>query len=113
MLTEAGTIERQDGYTIDPDGFEVPNMVTVFAGPVLVRPEGDVRFVAVGGTEFPQRSFDVTFPAESDVVLGDLLTLTDCPFDAVLIGQPIRITDVRHDSWQVALFCTGKLDGPA
>ena len=101
MLTEAGTIERQDGTTLDPDGYEIPNMVTVFAGPVIVRPEA------------PVRSFDVTFPAESDVVIGDLLTLTDCPFDAVLIGQPIRITDVRHDSWQVALFATGKLDGPA
>ena len=75
MLTEAGTITRQDGTTTDPDGYEIPNMVTVFDGPVLVRPEGRVQLVAVGGTERPRLSFDVTFPAESDVVIGDSGTL--------------------------------------
>lgn len=113
MLTEHGTIERQDGTTIDAYGDEVPNMVTAFDGPVLVRPEGGVQYVATGGVDRPVRALDVTFPAEADVRIGDVLTLTVCPFDPTLIGTPIRITDVRHDAWQVARFCTGKLDGTA
>ncbi len=52
MLTETGTVKRATGdYTFDEEtGYETREYVTVYEGPVLVQPEGDVTLVNAGGT---------------------------------------------------------------
>ncbi|MGZ5406119.1 MAG: DUF6093 family protein, partial [Nocardioides sp.] len=115
MLTETGAVKRATGdYTFDEEtGLEDREYVTVYEGPVLVQPEGDVTLVNVGGGTWPIRPLDVAFPADADVAIGDVLTLTDCPGVPGLVGREIGITDVKRDAWQVARFCTGRLAGSA
>lgn len=114
MLTETGTLKRPGEWVWDETtGTDVREYVTVFTGPCLVQPEGDVQIVDVGGASWPVRPLDVTFPYSADVEIGDLLTLTDCPGDPALVGQEIEIKDVRHDAWQVARFCLGQVAGSA
>lgn len=114
-LTDAGIVKRPTGsHVYDPEtGFETREYVTVYEGPVLVQPEGDATLVHVGGGSWPVRPLDLTLPAETDVHIEDVLTLTDCPNDPTLVGQEITIIDVKRDSWQIARFCTGRLDGSA
>jgi hypothetical protein len=106
MLTETGTISSLEWVKVD--GLDVEVLVTKFNGPCLVRPEGEIQTVAVGGVERPILSYDVTFPADADVSLGDVLVLDDVPFDPALSGASINLTDVPLDSWAVARFCKGK-----
>lgn len=115
MLTETGIVKRPgDGWIYDPEtGLETREYVTVYEGPVLVQPEGDATLVHVGGSSWPVRPLEVTLPAESDVNIDDVLTLTTCPNDPTLVGQEIEIFDVKRDSWQIARFCTGRLSGTA
>lgn len=108
ILTETGTITREDGYWTDPDtGMEEPRMVTIHDGPCLVRPEG-VQYVVVGGVERPIQRYDVTLPAETPAEIGDVLVLGDVPHEPDLSGAQIRITDAPLDSWAVARFCKGE-----
>lgn len=115
MLTETGTVKRPgDGWTYDEaTGYEIREYVTVYDGPVLVQPEGDVKIVNVGAGSWPIRPLDVTFPHDADIRIDDVLTLTACAGDPELIGQEIGIKDVRHDSWQAARYCKGEIAGSA
>lgn len=109
MLTETGTVERQNGTTTDPDGFEIPLYVTVFTGPMLVRPEDrSLRVANVGGVSWPVLRFDVTLPADADALIGDRLTVTSCPGDPTLVGESLKLIDVPRDAWQVARFAVAE-----
>lgn len=103
LLTDTGRIERQDGYTTDPDGFEVPNYVTIHEGPLLVRPES-VQVATVGGVEFPLQRFDVTLPAGTEPRIGDRVVVADSA-DPMLVNANLNLTDVALDSWQLARYC--------
>jgi hypothetical protein len=109
MLTDTGTISRQTGeYEQDEEtGMEEPIYAQVYSGPVLVRPEPAVE-VTIGGVEFSQARYDVTFPAETPVVVGDILVMGTVAHDPELAGQQIRLTDTPLDAWSVARFCKGE-----
>lgn len=79
------------------------------AGPARGRPHDGQRRWAT----WPTRPLHATSPADADVQINDVLTLTDCPGDPGLVGREIGITDVKRDAWQVARFCTGRLHGSA
>lgn len=109
MLTETGIVERQNGTTTDPDGWEVPLYVTVFTGPMLVRPEDrSMRVADIGGSSYTVLRFDVTLPADVDALIGDQLTVTSCPGDPTLVGEALKLVDVPRDSWQVARFAVAE-----
>ncbi len=108
MLTETGTVQHMTGRYVQDEatGLEAPEYVTVYTGPVLVRPQADsLRIASSGGASFPVLKFEVTLPADSDVAIGDVLTVTDAPFDDDLTGRPLRLVDVALDAWQAARFC--------
>lgn len=109
MLTETGTVQRWTGETVfnEETGREEKAYETVYAGPVLVRPEAAVEIEVAGGT-FTQGKYDVTFPADAAVKVGDLLSLTVCPWQPELVGHTIGLIDVPLDAWQVARFCKGE-----
>lgn len=113
LLTDACTVKRATGeHTFDEEtGIETREYVTVYTGPVLMRPEGDVTLVNAGGATWPVRPLEITFPAESDVKINDVMTVTASSGDPGLVGAEIGINDVRRDSWQIAVFCNGRLAG--
>ena len=115
MLTETGTVKRATGAIVfdEVTRYETQTFATVYTGPVLVQPEGDATLIHVGGTSWPVRPLDVTFPHDADIQIDDVLTLTECFGDPELVGQEIGIQDVRHDSWQAARYCKGQVAGTA
>jgi len=101
MLTEAGKLERPTGgWVYDPEtGTEVQARELIYAGPMLVRPEGaQPSIVDVGATAWPRTPYEVTLPAETDVKIGDFVTLTSCDYDPQLVGVEITLTDAPLDA---------------
>lgn len=108
MLTEAGQIRRITGYEWNEEsGFEEPVYETVLDGPILIRPDG-INNVQTPAGEWAQERYDVTMPANTAAAVGDLLTVTACPFEPALIGQEISLVDVPRDAWAVATFAKGE-----
>lgn len=107
MLTEHGVVERFDGFTTDEYGSDVPSYVTVYDGPVLVRPEPAVE-IQIGAVTSTQNRYDVTFPADAPVDNGHVLTVGTVTAQPALSGAKIRITDAPLDAWAVARFCKGE-----
>lgn len=112
MLTATGEIERSTGRTEPVEGSIGEDTIyeVVYAGPVLVRPDGSATKVSVGGVTLPVSRYDVTLPADTDAMIGDRLTITSADHDPALVGQVLRLTDVPLDTWQVARFCKAKRD---
>ena len=110
-LTESGVVERDTGETVidENTGAEIPVVVTVYAGPVLVRPQYRAASeVEAGGTTHVVGKYDVTFPADTPVVRGDVVKVTSSPLDVALAGVRFHLLDVPVDAWQVARICTAE-----
>ncbi len=112
-LTETGKVTRDgDGEPIFDEStgrYEYPPRITVYAGPMLVRPQDrGERVVEVGGATYALTRYDVTLPAEAAVVRGHQLEVTRCTFDPALVGVPMRLVDVPLDAWQVARYCVAE-----
>ena len=111
MLTETGVVERETGETVidEETGSETPVVETVYGGPVLVRPQyRQATEEEAGGTTFVVGKYDVTFPADTPVVRGDVVKVTSSPLDAALAGVGFHLLDVPVDAWQVARICTAE-----
>ena len=110
MLTETGVVERATGETTqDPNtGSEVPVVETVYDGPILVRPQYRQTEEEAGGTTYVVGRYDVTFPADTPVIRGDVVKVTTAPFDAALVGVEFTLLDVPVDPWQLARFAVAE-----
>ena len=109
-MTERGIVERETGEMVqDPvTGSETPLVETVYDGPILVRPRTEVRTEEAGGTTYVVGKYDVTFPADTPVVRGDVVKVTASPYDAALEGAELHLLDVPLDAWQVARYCVAE-----
>ncbi|WP_137120912.1 DUF6093 family protein [Segeticoccus rhizosphaerae] len=103
-LTETGKVLEQTGTeTSDVPPFdEVPVYATHYEGPILVRPQDQSRVVEAGGASYTVSRYDVTMPADTNVVNGWTIEVTVAPFDPALVGQKFTVLDVPLDAWQVA-----------
>lgn len=108
MLTETGVVGRPTGGWVVVDGIEVQEVVTVYAGPLLLQPRDlDPNAVEVGGGTAYVTKYDVTLPADTDARRDDLVSLT-APDDAALTGVSFRILDAPLDPWQLARYCVAE-----
>jgi hypothetical protein len=110
-LTETGVVERETGesYFDEDTGSTVPVVATVYDGPVLVRPQyRQVSEEEAGGATYVVGKYDVTFPADAPVIRGDVVKVTDAPFDAALVGEEFHLLDIPLDAWQIARTCTAE-----
>ena len=108
MLTETGDVGRPTGGWVVVDGEEVQEVITVYSGPLLIRPRYlDPNAVEVGGGTAYVTKYDVTLPADTDAQRDDLVSLT-APHDAALTGVSFRILDAPLDPWQIARYCVAE-----
>ena len=109
-MTETGLVQRETGETYfdDETGTTVPVVETVYDGPILIRPRTEVRTEEAGGTTYVVGKYDVTFPADTPVVRGDVVKVTSSPYDAALVGTELHLLDVPLDAWQVARYCVAE-----
>lgn len=80
--------------------YAAPTSTTIYTGAAMVLPGGD-QVVKAGETGVELCDFVVKFPADTDVQLGDIVTVTVSARDAGLVGQGMRVVDVDNSEWQV------------
>lgn len=103
LADTTGTLKRRTGqgaFDRATATYAAPTLETVFTGEVLVRPDGEA-VVDAGDTPVNVSAFVIKFPADTDVQIGDLFTVTASEHDAGLVGQALRVIDTTNDEWQV------------
>lgn len=85
-----------------------PDVATVAEDvPALVRPsDAAVRTVSQGGSELQLAGYLVRVDADTDVLEGDVLTVTGSR-DEVMVGRWLTVDHVQVDDWQTSrrLIC--------
>lgn len=86
----------------DPDTAEYGPIVTssVYAGPALVRPQKEGT-VESGEVVVVVSGYQVKVPVDTDVEVGDVVTITASTYDAALVDLTLRVSDVSPDEWQI------------
>lgn len=81
-----------------------PNAATVvYSGPCLFQPEQLAGTDAVIGDEqVRKRRTRVTFPADTDIHVDDVVAPSKSTYDSSLVEATFRVTDVLRDGWQIA-----------
>ena len=80
---------------------------SVYVGAALVRPEGSTEVDAGEQREHLAR-FLIKVPVDTDLQIGDVVTITASNHDADLVGAVIRIDNVVQDEWQISRRATGE-----
>ena len=99
------TVVRDSGEpAYDPDtGTLTQPTVTIYTGPCLLRAaQWEGAPTEAGETQIVRRSTRIKFPADTQVLRDDRVTVTSSPGDARMPGRTFRITDVVVDEWQVS-----------
>lgn len=90
--------------------YAVTSPMTTYDGPALVRFEPP-QLVDVGEATEQVTHYTVKLPPDTDVALGDTISVTASSFDAGLVGKRLRVLEVRFDEWQIARVCKAAAEG--
>lgn len=104
VFVEACTVERSDGEPVfnSTSGEYTAPTVETYVGPCKIRLAPRVgEDVHVGETEIRRSEFNGHFPADTEVAVDDVVTVTASTTDEALIGQRLRVTDIALGSWQL------------
>lgn len=118
QFTTTATVTRRNVDIADPDATDPYSGAvdldgeTVYEGGCKIRPAETVG----SSTQAGDRSSRLTgflgrFPVDSDLRIGDSVTVTASEHDAGLIGKTLTVTDVLWDEWQISRNVTLEL-GP-
>lgn len=112
LMVDLGTIERVDGFDLDPDnGQRVERWKVVAQTPVrVVRVTVADLQSSTGGQNLTQAVVEVRAPwSLSDLLVGDRIVLT-ASADSRLLGVPIVVSEIDHATHAVARRFRGVLD---
>lgn len=112
LMVDRGTIERADGWDVDPDnGQRVPRWAAVATTPVrVVRVTVADLQSSTGGQSLTQAVVEFRAPwTLADLRIGDRIILT-ASADSRLLGVPIVVSEIDHATHAVARRFRGVLD---
>lgn len=115
-MTAVCAITRDGGAGWLDDGgvWHPADPTSVYGGPCRVVPlPTDERVAVIGDTQVTTRRYSVAityaaaYNSGVELAVGDLVTITECPADAGLVGLGLRVTDARYASqtWDRDLTC--------
>ena len=108
-----GAVDLSDPASTDPTTGDVDSDTEpVYEGPCKIRPGETVGSDAQAGERRVRLTgFVGKFPVDTDLHVGDTVTVTASAHDAGLVDQSFVVTDVLVDEWQIARVVTLEL-GP-
>jgi hypothetical protein len=102
-MTNLCTVTRQTGEgSINEQGVYTNTGDTIYEGPCLVRPaDRDVRQVTFEEQRKSVHIYNVQFPKNTPVEVGDVVVVTKAT-DSALLGRSLVVRDVLFDEWQIS-----------
>lgn len=104
VLDETCTVDRaaaQPVFNNDTGEYTAPT-TEVYAGACKIRLAPRVgQDLHTGETELRRSEFNGHFPADTDVAIDDIVTVTSSGTDDALVGRTLRVIDIALGSWQV------------
>lgn len=107
LFADEATVNRprpaQEGTLNSTTGVWTPDAATeVYTGACLIRtPRWEAAEVEAGGTNVLLPHPVGKFPPNSDVLRGDIITVTSSTHDEGLVGRSFKVRDEHPDGWQI------------
>lgn len=103
LFTTGGALTRiATAGTVDDEtaARSAPTTETIYDGSALVRPSSEAERAGIAGS-VETVAYTVRLPADTDVAIGDVFTVTASAHDTGLVGASLRVIHCPPDEWQV------------